>query len=73
MERSLDFIKQIRDYVSVVVFYSADCDNLLPVVPDKNDRRNFYHDEQKSSEKDSILDKRNIEFKIDCSKPIAQH
>ena len=56
----MDFIKQIRYYVSDVVFYSADYDNLLPVVSDEDDRRKFYHDEQESSEKVSVLDKRNI-------------
>ena len=60
LERSLEFIKQIRDYGSDVVFYSADCGNLLPVVFNKNDRRDPYYDEQKSSEKVSVLDKRNI-------------
>ena len=55
----MDFIKQIREYVSDVVFFSADYDNLLPVVHHKNDRRDFYHDEQESFEKVSLLDKRN--------------
>lgn len=59
LERSLDFIKQIRFYVSVVVFYSADCDNLLPVVFNKNDRRQLYCDKQRSFEKVPVLDKRN--------------
>ena len=61
LERSLDFIKQIRDYVANVVFYGADRDNLLPVVYNKNDRRKLCHDEQKSFEKVSILDKRYME------------
>jgi hypothetical protein len=34
-----------ENYVSVVVFYSADCNNLLPVVLNTNDRRYFYYDE----------------------------
>lgn len=66
----MDFINQIRVYVPDVVFYGVDCDNLLPVVPDKNDRRYLYHDEQKSSEKVSILDKRNV-GEIVRSKPIV--
>ena len=58
----MGFIKQIRVYVSDVVFYSADCNYLLPVVPDKNNRRKLYYDEQKSFEKVSVLDKRKIGF-----------
>ena len=53
-----------------MVFYIADCNNLLPVVPDENNRRVLYHDEQKSSEKVSILDKRNV-GEIVRSKPIV--
>lgn len=60
LERSLDFIKQIRDYVSNVVFYGADWDNLLPVVFNQNDRRELHYDEQKSFEEVPILGKRNI-------------
>jgi hypothetical protein len=55
----LDFINQIRDYGSNVVFYSADCGNLLPVVLNQNDRRDPIDDEQKSSKEDTLLDKRN--------------
>ena len=54
-----------------MVFYGADWDNLLPVVLNQNDRREFYHDEQKSSEKVSILDKIKRNVKIDSSKPIV--
>ncbi len=56
----MDFIRQIRVYVSNVVFYSADLDNLLPVVFDENDGRYLHYDEQEPSEEISILDKRNI-------------
>ena len=34
-----------ENYVSDVVFYSADYDNLLPVVPDENNGRQLPHDE----------------------------
>ena len=42
-----------------MVFYCADCVNLLPVVRYKNNRREFHDDEQESSEKIPVLDKKN--------------
>ena len=44
-----------------MVFYSADCSDLLPVVHNKNNRRELNDDEQEPSEKVPVLDKRNIE------------
>jgi hypothetical protein len=42
-----------------VVFYCADCVNLLPVVRYKNNRREFNDDEPESSQKIPVLDKKN--------------
>ena len=49
LERSLEFYRQIRDYVTDVVFYCADYINLLPVVHYTNNRREFSYDEQEPS------------------------
>ena len=51
----MDFTREIRFYVSDVVFYCADYFNLLPVVHNKNNRRRSFDDEQESFKEIPVL------------------
>lgn len=54
----MDLDKQIRSYVTCVVFYSADSLDLLPAIRYPYNRGNVLHDEQKSIEENTVLDER---------------